>query len=239
MFDIHIRKDLSMPIGKVAAQAAHAIGGILLDRCALVSETDDAVTLKIEEGSRNLLKLLSDTSEINLYWDTDSEFNALDGKGCAIIDNGLTCFDGVPTPTTIGISSVGEIIDESMRLQYDVSTIDYKQGFFVDRSKNLDSEEIIKSVAALSLNSIVEVFDTETLTMTLDKKSAMYKWLTSSFGKTVVGTKKATKFKLIKETLCSEDVVEIKNIEAVFATNPLSSDILTKFTRSSTFRLLD
>jgi hypothetical protein len=75
--------------------------------------------------------------------------------------------------------------------------------------------------------------------MTIEKSSTWYGWLTSAFGKTVVGTKKGAKYSDVCLKI-SESGWEFTKSECggVFVTQPIPSEKLQDFTRSKTFRLI-
>ena len=122
---IIIRKDLGMNKGKLAAQAAHASMGALLK--AFTDMTDD---LHASDGEDFIRVYCSDSEVLNEWLDGSFAKIALavnseaELQACVelakehnllysyIVDNGTTVFNGVPTPTCVGIGPAkSEVLD--------------------------------------------------------------------------------------------------------------------------------
>jgi PTH2 family peptidyl-tRNA hydrolase len=122
---IIIRKDLGMNKGKLAAQAAHASMGALLS--AFTDMTDD---FHASDGDDFIRLYHSDNEVLNEWLDGSFAKIALavnsedELKACLelakehnllysyIVDNGTTVFNGVPTPTCVGIGPAkSEVLD--------------------------------------------------------------------------------------------------------------------------------
>lgn len=127
---IIIRKDLGMNKGKLAAQAAHASMGALLKAFTEISHGYESTVN--EDGDRVFNSLYFMQHEIVDEWlkgsfakialavNSDAELQACvelakehDLLYSYIVDNGTTVFNGVPTPTCVGIGPArSEVLDE-------------------------------------------------------------------------------------------------------------------------------
>lgn len=118
-----IRKDLKMPKGKIASQAAHASLGALLKFFDKKSYPDDRYKYEVEFDENSILdKWLNGIfTKICLSVDSEDELVSLyenvkkerpDIPIVLIEDCGLTCFNGVKTKTCVGIGPFwGDDID--------------------------------------------------------------------------------------------------------------------------------
>lgn len=107
---IAIRRDLHMTRGKEIAQACHAVVGALLDRSGYTYDAEkgelnhvrmDKDTLAWLEGGAAKICVKVD-SEQALY-DLERKAEAAGIRSCLIVDDGLTMFHGVKTPTCIAV----------------------------------------------------------------------------------------------------------------------------------------
>lgn len=107
---IAVRRDLHMTRGKEIAQACHAAVGVLL--------ADSGYTYDAERGELNHVRMDKDTlawleggeAKICVKVDCEQALYDLEQKAheagirsCLIVDDGLTMFHGVKTPTCIAI----------------------------------------------------------------------------------------------------------------------------------------
>jgi PTH2 family peptidyl-tRNA hydrolase len=107
---IAVRRDLHMTRGKEIAQACHAAVGVLL--------ADSGYTYDAERGELNHVRMDRDTlawleggeAKICVKVDCEQALYDLEQKAheagirsCLIVDDGLTMFHGVKTPTCIAI----------------------------------------------------------------------------------------------------------------------------------------
>lgn len=93
---ICIRHDLKMRLGKAVAQGAHASMGAVL-RAGL----DDPRVQQWLAGSFTKICVRVDSLEELVELREQADFAGL--INCFIVDNGLTEFHGVPTPTALAI----------------------------------------------------------------------------------------------------------------------------------------
>ena len=230
-----------MPLGKIAAQCAHALNVAIISRLN-ASFNDSEIILTPSAEFRNILNNL-DRSCIELVYGNIDELNAFAESPSAFIeDNGLTVF-GKPTVTVSwATEGWGDEVPVKHRLPFKTGTLAFKQPFFVYRSNSFNTPEVvIKNVAIASSLSLISKEINESLI--LKKDSAYALWLQNSFGKTVVGCKKIKNYK--EATLNVINNVESQNIEifeggepSVFVTSPLRSDVIEKFTRTKHTQLL-
>ena len=116
---IIVRKDLNMPAGKLAAQAAHASVGALFDASYDIApktmgfgnkpqseglfisyQGRPAIREWVEGDFTKVCLAVDSEDELRKYYTIAREHNL----PCAyIVDNGTTVFHGVPTPTCIGV----------------------------------------------------------------------------------------------------------------------------------------
>lgn len=104
---IIIRKDLGMNKGKLAAQASHASLGALL---SVAQRNEDAVVIDCTQDPATNAWLKGAFAKIALAVNSEAELEQCyalakeHGLPCAyIVDNGTTVFNGVKTPTCVGI----------------------------------------------------------------------------------------------------------------------------------------
>lgn len=113
---IIIRKDLGMNKGKLAAQAAHASMGTIIPRKSIV---DGVIHLDFNDRPEVIEWFTSSFAKIALAVNSEAELleciklakehNLLYSY---IVDNGTTVFNGVPTPTCVGIGPAkSEVLD--------------------------------------------------------------------------------------------------------------------------------
>ena len=107
---IAVRRDLHMTRGKEIAQACHAAVGVLLgesgctydeEKCELNHVSMDKDTLAWLQGGSAKICVKVD-SEQALY-DLERDAHEAGIHSCLIVDDGLTMFHGVKTPTCIAI----------------------------------------------------------------------------------------------------------------------------------------
>ncbi|UKA05013.1 peptidyl-tRNA hydrolase [Photobacterium damselae] len=247
-FEINIKASLKMPCGKIAAQAAHAMGMAFMAHCEVISNVDDSVVLKVHDNGYFTGKTFEQlVSAVSLNQVSDDVFdelkNAIESDSynkTVVVDNGLTCFGGEKTPTIIMRDFAGGAVSKDQRLPFDVDAgITCKQGFFVKRSSGHLENDIIIECSVLSLLALTSRVDLDSMTLTLVKSSPVYSWLTTAFGKTVVGSKKESKFRMVVDTLVAKNVrTWANNAATIVVTEPLPSDELEQLTHTSTFRLL-
>lgn len=110
---IIVRKDLDMPAGKLAAQAGHASVGALL-KCGkpmsgfvsgnemgyLIDYSNSAVKEWLEGDFAKVCLEVNSEEELKKCYEIAKENNL----PCSyIVDNGTTVFNGIKTPTCVGI----------------------------------------------------------------------------------------------------------------------------------------
>ncbi|PSV00941.1 hypothetical protein [Photobacterium kishitanii] len=240
--ELYVKESLNMPSGKVIAQAAHALGMAFMSHCELVGEDSDKVTLKVHDRDGHFnCSLDSLLSRINVDFVDDDVFESMKSREdnvTVVIDNGLTCFNHQKTETVILLDKSEGVVDRSKRLQFDVDAgVFVKQGFFVNRAKPTTDSALIVHGAALSLSMITALIGVDS-TLTLDKSSEMYKWLSSAFGKTVVGSKKQSKFDVVADAIVNASYdFRVGLGEALIVTAPISVEELSQLTYTKTFRL--
>ncbi len=107
---IAVRRDLHMTRGKEIAQACHAAVGVLLggsgytydeEKCELDHVRMDRDTLAWLEGGSAKICVKVDTEQA--LYDLERKAGEAGIHSCLIIDDGLTMFHGVKTPTCIAI----------------------------------------------------------------------------------------------------------------------------------------
>ena len=112
---IIIRKDLDMPVGKIASQAAHASMSVFLSKGVLSNSRSDypstfhnKLLVDIDADMKEWIE--GDFTKIVLYVKSEHHLDNLyteaysEGFPCSLItDNGTTVFDGVKTKTAMAI----------------------------------------------------------------------------------------------------------------------------------------
>ncbi|CAH7431541.1 conserved hypothetical protein [Vibrio chagasii] len=242
--NIYIQSGLDMPFGKTIAQSAHAYGKAWLDRMSVVSEDEDSVILKLTDTAFHQLNQWIDGIPTAVSYCELSSFE-LDGFTSEIVDSGRTHFECPTLTCRVASNELGEVVGVNDRLSYSDKTIECKQGFFVNRVafESINREVMLSEMAKGSFSMILDNVCSERGELELKKAGSEYVWLTSSFGKTVVGTKKVGKFEQLRELLVSDGVavrdVYIDGILIGYISQVLPSDSLQKYTRYKTFRLLE
>lgn len=117
---IVVRKDLNMPAGKAFSQVAHASMKFLADKIRENAAEDmvpATVTLELDEAQRAWFS--GQFTKIALAVHSEEELRELYDRclekgvtAALIVDNGTTVFNGVPTPTCLGIGPApADVID--------------------------------------------------------------------------------------------------------------------------------
>lgn len=117
---ILVRRDLSMPVGKISSQVAHASLAAILSRSHHTDKTDDSMEMIHLHLTDVDSKWYTESfTKIVLGVDSETEltkyYNLAKTKGvmCSLIrDAGHTVFNGVPTYTTVAIGpDASDVID--------------------------------------------------------------------------------------------------------------------------------
>jgi PTH2 family peptidyl-tRNA hydrolase len=121
---IVVRRDLKMRKGKIAAQASHASMKVFFDRIEEIypdGRMHKPNTMVIGDITSDMKEWIEGIfTKVVVECDSEEELFQLkkkaDDVNCPtslIIDNGLTVFDGVKTPTCIAIGPArAEVVDE-------------------------------------------------------------------------------------------------------------------------------
>ncbi|MGR5347155.1 peptidyl-tRNA hydrolase [Vibrio mediterranei] len=239
---IYIRNDIEMPLGKKAAQVAHAINAIVLERMK-AQVTDSHILLEPTVAIKKIARGAQFPDFEIIECDLASMTNLVDSETSFIRDAGRTVFS---EPTiTVGWSaeeSLGDRVDEG-RLRFYTDSIPFKQPIFVNRAnKALTDDYVLKTVAKLSTDLILSYSDDKGL-IALPISSPMARWLTNAIGKTVVGCKKHSHFDKTIEPLMSLEsgkyrCEKLNEHASVFVFSPISSDEIERFTRTKHTQLL-
>lgn len=121
---IIIRKDLGMNKGKLAAQASHASMGALLKAFNTKRLDEDhiiSMDISFAWGKNQVVSewLQGSFAKVVLAVNSEAELEAVAALAkehnllySYIVDNGTTVFNGVPTPTCVGIGPAkSEVLD--------------------------------------------------------------------------------------------------------------------------------
>lgn len=107
---IAVRRDLHMTRGKEIAQACHAAVGVLLNRSGYAYDPERGELNHIHMDIKTLSWLEGGAAKICVKVDSEAALYELERKAdlagirsCLIIDDGLTMFHGVKTPTCIAL----------------------------------------------------------------------------------------------------------------------------------------
>jgi peptidyl-tRNA hydrolase len=107
---IAVRRDLHMTRGKEIAQACHAAVGVLLNESGYVYDERRSELNHVRMDGQTLAWLEGGAAKICVKVDSEAELYELERKAgeagirtCLIIDDGLTMFHGVKTPTCIAV----------------------------------------------------------------------------------------------------------------------------------------
>lgn len=243
---VFIANDLDMGLGKVIAQASHAAGKVWLDRFEVIEDTSSTVKMKASQPVFDALARSGFTPPRVVFCpaiDLPPECQYTS----TIIDSGRTVFNK-PTLTAAGTSSaLGVRVDLNSRLGYEVGSIPFKQAFFINRPAVLraclDELDVISTMSYLSLSFIFESYDYETGLIEFQKDSNIYQWLTTAFGKTVVATKKVSKFDCLLSALDESGVEHaIASVDSSvwgIVSEVLASENIHDFTKFKGFNLLN
>lgn len=240
---VYLADDIGMTLGKAIAQVAHAVGAAWLARMAITAENDGQVQLSLTPAAH--LAFANQQAMLPHIVPCASELLPEENLDfIEIIDAGKTLFSE-PTKTCVAYSPLlGEALTPEHRLPFNDELIEYKQAFFVNRKTCAElaiaDHDLIAALASASLAIILaDMNDGE---LTLAKHSALYQWITSSFGKTVVGTKKVGKFLEVRELLATSGIrfQEVYYQEQLIGlcSEPIAADKIHQFTKYKTFNLL-
>lgn len=121
---IVVRKDLKMRKGKIAAQSSHASMKVFFDRIEEIysdGRMHKPYKMLIENVTPEMKEWIEGIfTKVVVGCDSEEELYQLKAKAenvncpvSLVIDNGLTVFDGVKTPTCIAIGPAkNEVVDE-------------------------------------------------------------------------------------------------------------------------------
>ena len=121
---IVVRKDLKMRKGKLAAQSSHASMKVFFDRIEEIypdGRMHKPYKMLIEDVTSEMKEWIEGIfTKVVVGCDSEEELYQLkaeaEKKGCPVslvIDNGLTVFDGVKTPTCIAVGPAkNDVVDE-------------------------------------------------------------------------------------------------------------------------------
>lgn len=210
MIKILMREDLkdTIPVGKMAAQAAHALtSGFLSLFEKKYGKFGDYLSLK-ETNENFAIELIKNNIKIELgtFLEEDIEDIKNNNKNTFIVtDLGRTCFSE-PTITSIAIfpefCEFDLFMDCFSALNKPLET---KQIIVLDTSNDWSNEDILMNASLISLRSIADLIDNDSFGFFIDlnKNLAFNNWISNSFAKIVVSSKK-------------------KNLETSFNTLPIN-----------------
>ncbi|WP_199438485.1 peptidyl-tRNA hydrolase [Vibrio owensii] len=236
--ELHIRNDIEMPLGKIIAQASHALGLKFIQQCRLVKEYKDAITIQSE---LNEIVDFSYSKFIKINWVSERDIESLTDASI-ITDSGRTVFN---EPTITCAATSNHTRKPTFCLPHQSDTMPFKQGIFINRKAvsdcKIERDELIIQCAVSSLKTLINKFDLNG-EATLQKSEATYIWLTHLFGKTVVGSKKPNEYETVLrnvELKASIVAINYQSHNIGFACTPIESNEIEKYTKHKSFRLLD
>ena len=240
---VYLADDIDMNLGKAIAQVAHATGAAWLARMEPSQQENNQITLTLTPSARASLEQNLALAP-NIVPVSQQALPKEDEQHIEIIDAGKTIFE-CPTKTCVAVSTVlGDALPASQRLLFNDDVIDYKQAFFVNRkliaTLALSDQQIMSLFAKASLAIILEpVIDGR---LNLNISEPLYQWITSAFGKTVVGTRKVSKL-LEVSALLDEDHIHYHRVYfndhcLGYCTQPIDAKVIHKYTKYKTFNLL-
>ncbi|MCK9170966.1 MAG: aminoacyl-tRNA hydrolase [Treponema sp.] len=107
---IAVRRDLHMTRGKEIAQACHAVVGVLLAKSGYSYDESENELNHVRMDKNTLAWLEGGSAKICVRVDSEHALYDLENKAgaagihsCLIVDDGLTMFHGVKTPTCIAL----------------------------------------------------------------------------------------------------------------------------------------
>ncbi|MEH0790856.1 hypothetical protein KW882_00985 [Vibrio parahaemolyticus] len=238
---LFVRNDISMPLGKICAQCAHALNKAVLDRLS-ARQTEQLTTLSPTNQLRDIISRFNEVEISIEYGDLDHILSSAESDTAFIRDRGRTVFNEPTITVSWATSGWGEPVTDS--LPFNSGDIPFKQPIFVNRSNKLvDESDVIKAAASASTTILVSLSD-EKGNIKLKNDDPMLSWLQNGFGKTVVGCKKASHFDSCIAKLRDEQGfmnTEVSNDKGTFllAHYPISSEVIELYTRNKYTRLLD
>lgn len=183
---VKIRNDLNMPLGKIASQAAHAVGAFVLG-CFCFDKKDwktPAATSCF--GNPNLAQMIPEAIKLE-----HTAEEALNGADVMIIDQGHTVFKGQPTKT------VGLFIEHRTKMVMDFSENPYTPSettvrmtavvnkLLVRKDKNQAVFDIVSAYAQHIIATLNAYRDGK---LTAEQEEDLLAWCSGSFAKiTLVG----------------------------------------------------
>lgn len=219
MFNVIVRNDLGMPLGKLIAQGGHAAGAILLG----------AYDFK-QERWKNQIPELASYQKQSIQIQLGSEV-AMSGADVVIEDQGHTVFN-VPTKTAAAFISPEQ--KQALGWQpnpFTPSTTDVRMVMVVNKAyrKSLPKPEQISQgiqvLALACLNALKQYAYSE-----LEVKAYMKQWAQGSFAKIVLNAE-ASEFATLVDKVKAEGVVPLRYCDDNFLVlGPAPKDLLDQVT---------
>ncbi len=239
---LFVRNDITMPLGKICAQCAHAVNAAILQRLSS-TQTETITTLT---PTADVFSVLENFGNLNIqleFGNLDFVLQSAESDEAYIQDKGLTVFNEPTITVSWKTHNWGDTVND--RLPFSSENIPFKQPIFVNRSNSLlDETSAIKSVAYTSSSLLATLVNRETKQITLSNDDPMCQWLQNGFGKTVVGCKKASNFNACISKLESEqgtNNAKVWNDEGITVLShyPIASDDIEIYTKNKHARLLN
>lgn len=242
---IFVRNDIEMPLGKRAAQVAHALNAACLDRMK-AERQENFVLLHPTKAMQAVAKNFDNLEVVIEYGDLNHIESNAEHPAAMIKDRGRTVFNEPTVTVSWATSGWGNIVPKEDRLPFNAGEIPYKQPIFVNRAAPELTEGIVlvEVARASTLTLLNELKHTEWSVISLEIESPFLEWLQRGFGKTVVGCKKYSYYE--KATAPLRDIGSHCLVEysaggqgAILAYPPLRSEQIESYTRTKFTRLLD
>ncbi|MCY9861427.1 hypothetical protein OTK49_02700 [Vibrio coralliirubri] len=242
---LFVRNDIEMPLGKAAAQCAHALNAACLDRMQ-AEQQEHFVILRPTEAMRAVAKEFEHLEVVIEYGDLHHIESNAEHPLATIKDRGRTVFNEPTVTVSWTTTGWGDIVPREERLPFNSGEIPYKQPIFINRSTQSLTETTVMTEAARAstLTLLNELKHTDWNVISLERESPFLEWLQHGFGKTVVGCKKDSHYEKATaplRELGNHCLVEYSSDDqgAIMAYTPLKSDLIEAYTRTKYTRLLD
>ncbi|ANO35468.1 hypothetical protein A6E01_19845 (plasmid) [Vibrio breoganii] len=240
---IFIRNDLDMPLGKMIAQAAHALNAAYLARFYATTSSSKVILTPTIELAKHIINRQSLPFTL-IFGDEQCIRNNAESDSALIRDAGRTVFTQPTLTASWDALDLGPTTAIEDRLKFSVGDIPFKQPIIVNRQNpHLTPELAIQAGARLSTDVFLSQID-DFGNIHLAKGSPLLEYLTNGFGKTVIGTKRtAHHIKTVEHIIDGEGgtpfETQIGEIQAVSVFAPIASGKIEEYTKTKLTRLLD
>jgi peptidyl-tRNA hydrolase len=198
--EIIVRKDIGMPTGKICVQVSHALMKMILN---LITTNNNGGMVIQSKEYKHLLNWVDKGKPFNvIYGECDSEItkkvsNLNNNRFFNIIDQGRTVFNGLPTWTvTMIVPEELSAAPNAIIHKDDYGKLKTKQTILITTRPRRPALTMVKECANMSIMTLLDKIKPQsdgTALFAIEDNSPLSAWLSGSFGKVVLGTRKKRK----------------------------------------------